>query len=112
MLPNASASTTANCSLSSGTDAPVVHLVEELPNYLAMADGAVIETVEGKIQWWATHAIALPNWSARVKKIVLVQPSSASAERVFSLLQNAFRKQQDAAVEASVMLRYNDNKHA
>ena len=97
------------------TDAEVVQLVEELPNYLdlAIADGA-IETEEGKVQWWATHAAALPNWSAAVKKILLVQPSSASAERVFSLLQNAFSKQQEAAleetVETSVMLRYNDNK--
>ena len=40
--------------------------------------------------------------------------SSASAERVFSLLKNAFSKQQMAAleetVETSVMLCYNDNK--
>ena len=97
------------------TDAEAVQLVEELPNYLdlAIADGA-IETEEGKVQWWATHAAALPNWSAAVKKILLVQPRSASAERVFSLLQNAFSKQQEAAleetVETSVMLRYNDNK--
>ena len=52
--------------------------------------------------------------AAAVKKILLVQPSSASAERGFSLLQNAFSKQQEAAleetVETSVMLRYNDNK--
>ena len=96
------------------TDAEVIQLVEELPNYLAIADGAAIETEEGKVQWRATHADALPNWSAAVKKIFLVQPSSASAERVFSLLQNAFSKQQEAAleetVETSVMLRYNDNK--
>ena len=96
------------------TDAQVVQLVEELPNYLAIADGAVVETEEGKVQWWATHAAALPNWSAAVKKILLVQPSSASAERVFSLLQNAFNKQQEGAleerVETSVMLRYNENK--
>lgn len=59
------------------TDAEVVQLVEELPNYLAIADGAAIETEEGKVQWWATHAAALPNWSAAVKKILLVQPSSA-----------------------------------
>ena len=90
--------------------------MEELPNYLAIADGAAIEIEKGKVQWWTTHAIALPNWSAPVKKILLVQPSSASAEQVFSLQQklNAFSKQQDAAleetVEASVMLRYNDNK--
>ena len=96
------------------TDAEVVQLVEELPNYLATADGAAIETEEDKVHWWATHAAALPNWSAAVKKILLVQPSSASAERVFSLLQNAFSKQQEAAleetVETLVMLRYNDNK--
>ena len=96
------------------TDAEVVQLVEELPNYLAIAGGAAIETEEGKVQWWARHADALPNWSAAVKKILLVQPSSASAERVFSLLQNAFSKQQEAAlegtVETSVMLRYHDNK--
>ena len=54
------------------TDAQVLQLVEELPNYLSMADGAVIETEEGKVQWWATH------WSAAVKKILLVQPSSAA----------------------------------
>ena len=98
------------------TDAEVVQLVEELPNYLDLAtvDGAAIETEEGKVQWWVTHAAALPNWSTAVKKILLVQPSSASAERVFNLLQNAFSKQQEAAleetVETSVMLRYNDNE--
>ncbi|CAH3150240.1 unnamed protein product [Pocillopora meandrina] len=43
--------------------AEVVQLVEELPNYLdlATADGAAIETEEGKVQWGATHAAALPN---------------------------------------------------
>ena len=48
------------------------------------------------------------NWSAAVKNILLVQPSSASAERVFSLLQNTFSKQQEAALEETVS--YNDNK--
>ena len=67
------------------TDAEVVQLVEELPNYLAIADGAAIETEEGKVQWWATHATALPNWSAAVKKILLVQPSSALAVYIKSM---------------------------
>ena len=44
------------------------------------------------MQLWATHAIALPNGSVAVKNILLVQPCSASVERVFSLLQNAFSK--------------------
>ena len=55
--------------------------------------------------------ITLPCWSTAVKKTLLVQPSSASAEQIFNLLQNAFNKQQDAAfeetVEVSIMLRYN-----
>lgn len=49
----------------------------------------------------------LPNWAACVKKLLLVQPSS---ERVFSLLNASFRKQ-DALLqdylEASLMLQYN-----
>jgi hypothetical protein len=78
---------------------------------LAIADGVAIETEEGKVKWWSDHEITLPFWSTAVKKIMLVQPSSAPAERVFSLLQNAFNKQQDVAleetVEVSIMLRYN-----
>ena len=49
-----------------------------------------------------------------VKKVLLVQPSFASAERVFSIMKNFFTNQQDAAleqtVEASVMLYYNQNQ--
>ena len=56
----------------------------------------------------------LPHWSSLVKKLLLIQPSSASAERVFSLLTNAFGSQQESALqdylEASVMLRYNNAK--
>ncbi|CAB4025203.1 RNA-directed DNA polymerase from transposon BS, partial [Paramuricea clavata] len=81
------------------TDVAIVQLVEELPKYLAIADGLVIETEEGKVKWWSDQEITLPCWSTAVKKILLVQPSSAPAERVFSLLQNAFNKQQDAALE-------------
>lgn len=95
-------------------DATIAGLVHELPRYLAIADGAVVESEEGKVRWWSAQERALPNWSAAVKKILLIQPSSASAERVFSILQNTFSNQQDAAleetVEASVMLRYNGNK--
>ena len=83
MQPNTGVSTTPTAAsvqklkqFSFITNAEVVQLVEELPNYLAIADGAAIKTEEGKVQWWATHATALPNWSAAVKKILLLQPSS------------------------------------
>lgn len=95
------------------SDAEIAELVKELPLYLAVVDGVQVETEDQKVRWWSEQNNNLPNWSAAAKKILLVQPSSASAERVFSLLQGAFNRQQDAAleetVEASVMLRYNNN---
>ena len=77
--------------------------VEELPNHLAIADGAAIKAEESKVQWWATQAAGFPNWSAAVEKILLVQPSSAPAERVLSLLQNAFNKQYCMSVEDNTL---------
>ena len=49
---------------------------------------------------------------AKVNKLVLlVQPSSAAAERVFSLLQNSFSQRQSSSledyIETSLMLQYN-----
>ncbi|KAK3737632.1 hypothetical protein QZH41_006457 [Actinostola sp. cb2023] len=96
-------------------DGIIQGLTPELPRYMAIADGTALETEEEKLLWWSRNGEAtLPNWSSAVKKVLLVQPSSASAERVFSLMKNFFGNQQDAAleetVEASVMLRYNQNQ--
>ena len=96
------------------TDATIRGLVNELPRYLAVADGTVIEEENEKVRWWVRHAHALPNWSGVVKQLLLVQPSSASAERVFSLMKHFFTRRQENAleetVEASVMLCYNGNQ--
>ena len=47
----------------------------------------------------------------QLEKIILIQPSSAAAERVFSLLKVSFNERQDGAlqdyIEASLMLQYN-----
>ena len=55
-----------------------------------------------------------PNWANVCKIILLVQPSSAAAERVFSLLQNTFSRQQSRSLEdyvaVSMMLQYNYKK--
>ena len=55
------------------------------------------------------HRDTLPHWCVLVKKLLLIQPRSAAAERVFSLLASAFTSQQDSALqdylEAFVMLR-------
>jgi hypothetical protein len=54
---------------------------------------------------------SLPTWSDTAKKILLIQPSSAAAERVFSLLRNTFNEQQNSCLEdyleTSLMLQYN-----
>ena len=72
------------------------------------------EDVTEKLAWWAANSVRLPHWASLVKKLLVIQPISASAERVFSLLNNAFNDQQDNALEeyleASVMIRYNNAK--
>ena len=63
-----------------------------------------------KLEWWKNHAVQLPFWSTGCRAILLLQPSSADAERVFSLLSNSFKENQQNALEdyiisTSVMLQ-------
>ena len=81
----------------------------ELPTYMA-----AVEDVSNRIdilQWWKDNEQTLPHWSAACKQILLVNPSSAAVERVFSLLNNSFKKQQELSmedyIESSLMLQYN-----
>ena len=86
----------------------VQSLKQEFPTYIAKA--ADLEENVTPLNWWKDHS---PCWSEAAEKVLLVQPSSAAAERVFSLLQNSFGSFQDAAladyIQASIMLQY--NKH-
>jgi hypothetical protein len=83
----------------------------ELPTYLAKADGVSPEM--DKLDWWR-HESELPMWSKACKTVLLVQPSSAAAERVFSLLSNSFSETQTSSmedyIESSIMLQYNGRK--
>ena len=54
--------------------------------------------------WWQTHSAELPHWSATVRDVVLVQPSSAAAERIFSLLKASFNNSR--IVLYRIMLSY------
>ena len=85
------------------------NLKTELPLYLAKA--ADISPDYDPIQWWKMTSTALPFWSAAVRKVLLIQPSSAAAKRVFSLLNASFIDQQDNClqdyVELSLMFQYN-----
>ena len=77
----------------------------ELPSYLAKVD---VSSEVDKLEWWKKYTNQLPH---ACKLILLVQPSSAAAERIFSLLTNSFSEQQTSvledSVEASIMLQYN-----
>ena len=72
------------------------------------------ETKDEKVQWWARYEASVPNCSSVVKKMLLVQPSSAYTEQVFSIMKNFFTDQQENAseetVEVSVTLCYNGNQ--
>ena len=63
-------------------------LKAELSSYKAAVED--IDPEVDILQWWKSHEKELPNWSTALKNIILVQPSSAAAERVFSVIQNLF----------------------
>ena len=57
----------------------------EIPMYMAASED--VSTDIDLIAWWKRHAIELPEWANDLKKVLLVQPSSAAAERIFSISQ-------------------------
>ena len=87
----------------------IANLKNELPMYLAKADG--IDNDVDPIGWWKANEADLPFWSAAAKLVLLMQPSSASSERVFSILTTTFGYLQDLAlqdyIECSLMLQFN-----
>ena len=89
----------------------IEELKKELPDYLSVAED--VSSAIDPIAWWKNQEYRLPNWSQACKYATLIQPSSAAAERVFSLLANSFTSSQESALEdyiqASVMLQYNSH---
>ena len=86
--------------------AAIQQLREELPRYIAATED-LADNID-PLLWWRRNSDSLPAWSAACKKVLLLQPSSAAAERVLSLLQNSFGENQECAVEdyveASLMI--------
>ena len=87
-------------------------LKHELPLYLSTIIVDLADCIDC-LDWWKIHAKELPMWSDAARLILLVQPSSAASERVFSILNSSFKHQQNHSlqdyVETSLMLQY--NKH-
>ena len=51
------------------------------------------------LEWWNRQTRNLPHWLATVCKIVLIQPSFAATERVFSILKASFSERQDNVLQ-------------
>ena len=69
----------------------------ELPTYQAKA--ADVSEPFSSLKWWMSNTAELPCWSAAARKVLLVQPSSAASERVFSLLKASYRDQQGSTLQ-------------
>lgn len=85
-------------------------LVSEIPVYAAISRVFRSDTDDWQ-PFWRDHRSQLPNWSKALKKLAVFVPSSAAAERVFSILNGEFKSTQEAAMrdtlEASLLVRYN-----
>ena len=83
----------------------------EIPTYMAASeDVSRLPTDINPVAWWKSHAMELHKWANAFRLVLLVQPSSAAAERVFSILQHFTAQQQSSLedyLELSVMLQYN-----
>ena len=94
------------------TDAVIAELKEELPAYVVAAED--VRTDISTPEWWLNKQ-HLPAWKKAAKLILTIQPSSAAAERVFSLLQAATSSQQSRLLEDSlqlaIMLQYNRGRN-
>ena len=97
----------------------IPNLKAELPLYLSAAanaptfDRADIDAyTEGMLTWWRTNSGAFKQWALAARIVFTISPTSASCERVFSLLKLMFGDQQISsladAIRAALMLRYND----
>jgi hypothetical protein len=90
----------------------IARLLAEVPTYLDLAPTYQGTNGEELLEWWRQNGPRLPQWRLVLQVAALFQPSSAAAERVFSMAAWMFGDDQDAALqdykEASLMLRYNE----
>ena len=83
-------------------------LKSEIPTYMAVSED--VSTDINPVAWWKSHVMELPKWANAFRLVLLVQPSSDAAERVFSIVQRFTAQQQSSLedyLELSVMLQYN-----
>ena len=68
------------------------------------------------LRWWRLKKKDLPFWAQLLRIVLLLAPSSAAVERVFSIMRRTFGKDQDKAlgdmIRTSLMLQYNYRNHS
>lgn len=110
MQPDAAAVNALRCVPFFDADNVIQPLQRELAAYQALTDDVAGEI--NVLEWWSQHSEEIPSWTSACKQILLLQPSSAASERVFSLLQNSFNNRQEQAlqdyIEMSLILQYNN----
>ena len=87
-------------------------LLAELKTYKRIADNNTNDEDDGWA-FWRRHYNSLPLWYKVAAEVALVMCSSASVERVFSLLNCMFDEHQQQALndykETSIKIRYKEN---
>lgn len=103
------------------TAATVVVLLAHLAEYTARAAAnPVTLDDDGNAcidAWWNDAEVDCPHWFETAKQVMILQPSSAAAERIFSMLKAIMGDQQQARAkedyqEAAIMTRYNELQRA
>ena len=80
----------AMCNFPFLNEPPIItSLKRELGTYISKAED-VASDVDIPL-WWKNAEADLPAWASAAQKVLLVQPSLATAERAFSLLANSFK---------------------
>ena len=101
--------------------ATVNNLARDLPSYVARARGDPVSAHgqddgdDNALQrWWMKHGPHVGSWGAAYCACLLMVPSSASAERAFSLLKATFSSDMLSSHEdyreVAVMLQFNGAK--
>ena len=104
------------------SETTITALVDELPRYLLEVNGADVSPDVKEANafddevWWHSHREKLPHWHAAATKLFLHMPSSASVERVFSVLKNIIGDQQSNGlkdlVEGTMLINFNQRQRA
>ncbi len=95
--------------------APLLSILTlSFPNYKHLASTYECndtDSTKHTLDWWKKFGHRIPEWSAVAKKVFLLFPTSASCERVFSLMSASYGVNQNDtlvdSLEAAMLLQFN-----